>query len=221
MRRLWRRPLRETLGSKAIIISHSESLELVSKMLGISDWNTLSALLQSKRRNAALPDPARPGGAVNFPALPIRDFVPFPTMTFPLFVAREKTRQALDQAFHGNRQVVLVTQRDDAVEEPGLGDIYEVGVLARLLELERLPDGTMFGNKRLEGAMKIVVQAHRRVAISRFVSETGAFQAEISDVSEGPITDVPELIRKAVNRFESYAEARKASMPQALSPDLR
>jgi ATP-dependent Lon protease len=211
------------------------TMELVSKVLGISDWNTLSALLQSEGGNAAVPHPTRGGRAANWPALPIRDFVPFPTMTFPLFVAREKTKQALDQAFHGNREVVLVTQKDEAVEEPSLGDVYEVGVLARLLELERLPDGTTFGHqrlerlpdgttlghKRLQRAMKIVVQAHRRVVVCRFIGEAGAFQAEIADVSEGPITDAPELVCKAVDRFESYTEARKASMPQAWSPDLR
>jgi ATP-dependent Lon protease len=63
-------------------------------------------------------------------------------MTVPIFVARGKTKYALDQAFQNNREVVPVTQRDDAVEEPGFGDVYEVGVLARLPELERFPDGT-------------------------------------------------------------------------------
>jgi ATP-dependent Lon protease len=209
--------LRESLTAKGITISHSESLELISKVLGISDWNTLSALLQSEERKAAV-QAAKPGGAAICPALPIRDFVPFPTMTFPLFVAREKTKHALDQAFQSTREVVLVTQRDDAVEEPGSGDVYEVGVLAMLLELERLPDGTMFGNKRLEGAMKIDVQAHRRVVICRFMGEAGAFQAEIADVHEGPITDAPELISKAVDRFENYTAKRQASVPQASSP---
>ena len=60
-------------------------------------------------------------------------------MTFPIFVAREKTKHALDQAFQSNREVVLVTHRGDAVEEPGFSGVYEVGVLARLLELERFP----------------------------------------------------------------------------------
>jgi ATP-dependent Lon protease len=92
----------------------------------------------------------------------MKDFVLFPTMALPLFVAREKTKHALDQAFHS--EIVLVTQRDEAVEEPGFSDVYEVGVLARLLELERLPDGTM----------KIIVQAHRRVVICRFMGEAGA-----------------------------------------------
>jgi ATP-dependent Lon protease len=140
--------LRETLTAKAITISHSESLELVSKMLGISDWNALSALVQSEQRKAGVPA-AKPSGAAICPALPIKDFVLFPTMALPLFVAREKTKHALDQAFHSNREIVLVTQRDEAVEEPGFSDVYEVGVLARLLELERLPDDT---------TMKIIVQ---------------------------------------------------------------
>jgi len=203
--------LRETLTAKAITISHSESLELVSKMLGISDWNTLSALLQSEQRTAGVPA-IKPSGAAICPALPIRDFVTFPTMTLPLFVGREKTKYALDQAFQSNREVVLVTQRDDAVEEPGFGDIYEVGVLARLLELEPLADGT---------TLKIVVQAHRRVGICRFIGEAGAFQAEIADLNERPITDAPELVSKAVDRFESYTAERVASMPQVAVRQIR
>src|SRR5258707_6630583 len=88
--------LRESLTAKAFTISHSESLELVSKMLGVADWNTLSALLQAERRDSGVPAAKRLGGAVIYPAIPLRDLVPFPTATFPLFVGREKTIQALD-----------------------------------------------------------------------------------------------------------------------------
>jgi ATP-dependent Lon protease len=132
--------LRDTLNVKAMPISHSESLEMVSRLLGVNDWNTLSAPLQNERQEGQTSAPKSTQGAVRYPAIPIRDFVPFPTMHFPLFVGREKTKLALDRAFESHREVVLVVQRDASVNEPGFGDIYEVGVLARLLELQRLPD---------------------------------------------------------------------------------
>jgi ATP-dependent Lon protease len=177
-------------------------------MLGVSDWNTLSALLYADRREAGRPDAKRSGGAVSYPAIPIRDLVPFPTTTFPLFVGRPKTMHALDQAFERQREVVLAVQRESAVDEPGFDDVYEIGVLARLIELERRDDGTL----------KVLVQAHRRVMICRFVGETGAYQAEIADISEGPIPEAPELIQRAVKAFESYAAAREIRMPQIWPP---
>jgi ATP-dependent Lon protease len=200
--------LRESLTARAFTISHSESLELVSKMLGVSDWNTLSALLQAERRESGVPAVKRLGGAVTYPAIPLRDFVPFPTWTFPLFVGREKTIQALDRAFERQREVVLAVQKQDGVDEPGFDDVYEIGVLARLLELQRLDQGTL----------KVVVQAHRRVVICRFIGQTGAFQAEIADITEGPIPDAPFLIKRAVTRFESYAADREIQVRQVWPP---
>jgi ATP-dependent Lon protease len=200
--------LRESLTVKAFTISHSESLELVSKMLGVSDWNTLSALLQVERRDSGIPAAKRLGGAVTYPAIPLRDFVPFPTATFPLFVGREKTIQALDRAFERQREVVLAVQKQGGVDEPGFDDVYEIGVLARLLELQRLDQGTL----------KVVVQAHRRVLICRFIGQAGAFQAEIADITEGPIPDAPFLIKRAVTRFESYAADREIQLRQVWPP---
>jgi ATP-dependent Lon protease len=199
--------LRESLTTKSVTISHSESLELVSRMLGVSDW-TLSALLQADRRETSSPPAKRLEGAVSYPAIPLRDLVPFPTMIFPLFVGREKTIHALDHAFERQREVVVVVQRQAAVDDPGFDDVYEVGVIARLLELERLGDGTL----------KVLIQAYRRVVICRFVREAGAFQAEIADISEGPIPDAPELVQRAAERFKSYAAAREIDLPQTWPP---
>jgi ATP-dependent Lon protease len=196
--------LRETLTTKAIAISHSESLELVAKMLGVADWNTLSALLQTERREGGLP--VAPPHATNssYPVIPLRDLVPFPAGTFPLFVGRVKTMQALDQAFERQCEVVLVTQRDPAIDEPGFDDVYGIGVLAQLLELERLDGGTL----------KVMVRAQKRVAIRRFAGVSGAFEAEVTDVNEGPTQDAPDLIQQAIKHFEAYAEARDIRIPQ-------
>jgi ATP-dependent Lon protease len=200
--------LRESLTVKAVTISHSESLELVSRMLGVADWNTLSAVLLADRRGSASPAAGPTGATASYPALPLRDFVPFPTTSFPLFVGREKTIQALDRAFERQREVVLAVQKRAGVDEPGFDDVYEVGVLARLLELQRLDDRTL----------KVLVQAHRRVTICRFIGETGAFQAEVADISEGPIPDAPFLIKQAVTRFESYAADRAIQLRQMWPP---
>jgi ATP-dependent Lon protease len=197
--------LRESLTTKAIAISHSESLELVSKMLGVADWNTLSALLQADRRT---PVARLPSQAASYPAIPIRDLVPFPTMIFPLFIGRRKTIHALDHAFERQREVVLVVQRESAVDEPGFDDIYEVGVLARLLESRPMDGGTW----------KVLAQAHRRVIIRGFVEQDGAFHAETTDIREGPIPEAPFLINRAVKRFEDYAAAREIQMPQTSPP---
>jgi ATP-dependent Lon protease len=197
--------LRDSLSTKALSISHSESLELVSKMFGAADWNTLSALIQAGRHAPATAAAApQTESARTYPAMPIRDLVPFPSATFPLFVGRPKTIHAIDQAFQRQREIVLAVQKDSAVDEPGFDDICEMGVLAGILDLMPLPDGTL----------KVMVQAHRRVAIRRFFGETGAFLAEIADVSEGPIPAAPDLVENSVARFTVYAKARGISAPQ-------
>src|SRR5262249_35207621 len=110
--------LRTSLTAKAVTISHSESLELVSKMLGVADWNTLSAQIQAGRE-APIAAATPAGEAGRYPAIPIRDFVPFPSAMIPLFIGREKTIRALDHAFQRQREVVLAVQKDSGVDEPG------------------------------------------------------------------------------------------------------
>src|SRR5262245_9740223 len=140
--------LRESLTAKAVTVSHSESLELVSRMLGIADWNTLSALLQADRRPSGILQMGNPVArqrveAGRYPAVPIRDYVPFPTAVFPLFVGREKTMAALTQAFKSEREVVLAIQKDARVDEPGPQDVHEIGLLGQLIEHEQMEDGTL------------------------------------------------------------------------------
>jgi ATP-dependent Lon protease len=194
--------LRESLTTKAVTISHSESLELVSRMLGIADWNTLSALLQADRRPAAsvpaMPAVARERTeAGRYPAVPIRDFVPFPTAVFPLFIGREKTKAALDQAFKSRREVVLAIQKDSRVDALDPLDVHEIGLLAQLFELEQMEDGTL----------RVSAEARQRVAIRRFVTETDWYQADVADAGEGPIGEAAELVQRTVRRFEGYAAA--------------
>ncbi len=203
--------LRENLATKSFAITHSESLELVSKILGVADWNTLSALLQASRRETTSLVAKRLEGPVTYPAIPMRDLVPFPNATYPLFVGRKKTVQALDRAFERQREIVLAVQRQNGVDEPGFDDVYEVGVLARLFELRPLDDGTL----------KVLADVYRRVVIRRFIGESGEFEAEISEVSEGPIADAPVLIERAVKRFEAYVANREIRVPDFLPPLAR
>jgi ATP-dependent Lon protease len=199
--------LRESLTNRAITISHSESLELVSRMLGIADWNTLSALLQAD------PHPASGRPAVSaasrerteagrYPAVPIRDFVPLPTAVFPLYIGREKTKAALNEAFKSGREIVLAIQKDSSVDEPGPQDVHEIGLLGRLIERE--PDE--------DGSLRVLVEGRRRVAIRRFASDRDSYQADIEDAGEAPSLEATELVQGTLKRFERYAAANDIRM---------
>jgi ATP-dependent Lon protease len=195
--------LRESLTTKAVTISHSESLELVSKMLGVADWNTLSALLHAERRDTAAPIARLRTTTTLYPAMPLRDLVPFPNATYPMFVGRERSLQALNQAFEGGREVVLAIQREAAVDDPRFSDVYEIGVVAQLLELEPLADGTI----------RVLTRGLRRVALQSFAVETAAYQAEAVDVSEAAVRDARDLIRRIYQRFQDYTAAHGILVP--------
>lgn len=195
--------LRESLTTKDVTISHSESLELVSRMLGVADWNTLSALLHAERRDTIAPAARLKTTTALYPAIPLRDLVPFPNATYPLFVGREKTMQALNQAFEGGREVVVAIQREAAVDEPRFSDVYEIGILAQLLELETLGDGTL----------RVLTRGLRRVALRSFAAESTAYQAEVADVSEGATRDARDLIRGIYQRFQDYTAAHGILVP--------
>jgi ATP-dependent Lon protease len=190
--------LRQSLTQKSVNISHSESLELVSKMLGTADWNTLSALIQADRHEGAAVAAAVPSMPGRYPAIPLRDLVPFPTGIYPLFAGRKKTLRALDHAVERERDVVIVIQKDAALDEPDTGDLCEIGVMARLLQHRSQPDGTS----------RALVEVLRRVAVRRFLRESDAYQADIDDIGEAPVADAPELVAHAVERFKAYVEAR-------------
>ncbi|KJC55450.1 ATP-dependent protease [Bradyrhizobium sp. LTSP849] len=195
--------LRESLTTKAVTISHSESLELVSRMLGVADWNTLSALLHAERRDATVPAARLKTTTAVYPAVPLRDLVPFPNATYPMFVGRERTVQALNQAFEGGREIVVAIQQEAAVDEPRFSDVYEIGVLAQLLELEPLADGTF----------RVLTRAHRRVALRSFATEASGYQAEAAEVSEGAARDARDLIRRIYQRFQDYTAAHGILVP--------
>ncbi|MDA9402233.1 LON peptidase substrate-binding domain-containing protein [Bradyrhizobium sp. CCBAU 45389] len=195
--------LRQSLTTKDVTISHSESLELVSKMLGVADWNTLSAMLGADRGNIIAPAARLKTSTALYPAIPLRDLVPFPNATYPLFVGRDSTVRALNQAFDGGREVVVAIQRKAAVDEPRLADVYEIGILAQLLEFEPLADGTF----------RVLTRGLKRVALRSFAVESAAYQAEVADVSEGVARDARNLIRRIYQRFQDYTAAHGILVP--------
>ena len=119
-------------------------------------------MLQAERRDPAAPMVRLKTTTTLYPAIPLRDLVPFPNATYPLFVGRENTIQALNQAFEGGREVVLAIQRQAAVDDPRFSDVYEIGILAQLLELEPLDDGTF----------RVLTRGLRRVALRSFAAGT-------------------------------------------------
>lgn len=209
--------LREEMSSKQIILAHSETLEIVSKMLGFADWNTLSASINTGRSKPAQAD--RPVDAcVTLPVLPIKDFVPFPNVQMPLWVKRQNTVQALSQAFSRRRELAIVAQRSQSVEEPGRDDVYDVGVVARVLDVGPPSDEAIADTPGLEGSTQVLVQTQGRVGIRNFSGQAGRYEAQVDPIDEGAIPASPDLIERATALFDGYAAARGIVVPQMWPP---
>ena len=142
-----------------------------------------------------------------FPVLPLRDVVVFPHMVVPLFVGREKSIVALEQAMQKGKHIVLVAQHDAAKEEPGLEDIYQVGVLANILQLLKLPDGTV----------KVLVEGMQRIELTRveesdcFISLVRPMPLDAADPDEEKVA-----VRTLLTEFESYSKINSKVAPEAM-----
>src|SRR5579885_1098150 len=124
-----------------------------------------------------------------YPVLPLRDIVVFPHMVVPLFVGREKSVRALEEVMRGDKLILLATQRDRDQDDPTPRDIYEVGVLASVLQLLKLPDGTV----------KVLVEGKTRAAITGFTSTETFYEAEAAIVDEeGGEAHEAEALSRAV-----------------------
>ena len=209
--------LREAIEPKQITLTRSEALEIVSKMLGAKDWNTLSALINADRSRSAQANFAREEGAV-LPVLPIKDTVPFPNMQLPLWIKRPSTVQALSEALSSRREVVLVAQKSQGVEEPGDEDVYDIGVTARVLDVGPPSTEAIARSPVLEGSTQVVLQTQGRVAIRNFSGQTGRYQAAIEQIDEGGMQDSRDLIEEAAAQFEVYANARDIVVPKMWPP---
>jgi ATP-dependent Lon protease len=144
------------------------------------------------------------------PILPLRDIVVFPHQPVPLFVGREKSVRALEEAMKNDgKQILLATQKDKDDDDPAPEGIYDVGVVATVLQLLKLPDGTV----------KVLVEGRARAGISRFTGQEEYYEAEIAYVAEdgSGSAEAEALSRAVVEQFENYVKLNKKVPPEALA----
>ena len=146
-----------------------------------------------------------------YPVLPLRDVVVYPHMVIPLFVGRGKSIKALDQAMEGNKQILLVAQKLAGEDDPKIEEIYEIGTLSNILQMLKLPDGTI----------KVLVEGVRRVKIIEFTQMEDLFAASVDQVeeteTESEDKELDVLSRSTMHQFEQYIKLNKKVPPEILS----
>lgn len=148
------------------------------------------------------------GKVQELPLLPLRDLIIFPHMMMPLFVGREKSINALEEAMSKQTDIVLAAQRDAKTNNPEPKDIYSIGTLGTIIQLLRLPDGTV----------KVLVEGKRRVKIGNFVNNDNFFKVQCEVISEDVANPVEAqaLIRSVKSTFETYVKLNKRIPPEIL-----
>lgn len=144
------------------------------------------------------------------PVLPLRDVVVYPHMVIPLFVGREKSIKALDTAMQNNKQILLVAQKSAETDDPAIGDMHGIGTLANILQLLKLPDGTV----------KVLVEGGSRTEIERFVATDDFFSARFKALDDQIALDEREtevLMRSAMGLFDQYVKLNKKVPPEVLT----
>jgi ATP-dependent Lon protease len=136
-----------------------------------------------------------------FPVLPLRDIVVFPNMVVPLFVGRDKSVAALETAMNADKEIFLVAQLDPAEDDPGQDDVYDIGVIATVLQLLKLPDGTV----------RVLVEGKARAALDTLSGSNDFLTATVKllDESEASGAEVTALMRSVVDQFENYSKLNK------------
>ena len=145
----------------------------------------------------------------SYPVLPLRDIVVFPHMIVPLFVGREKSVRALEEVMQDDKQILLSSQIDPGQDDPDHEGIYKVGVLANVLQLLKLPDGTV----------KVLVEGRSRVKITEFVANDSFFEASCEPLHEvpGEEAEIEALVRNVSAEFERYAKIKKNIPEEAMA----
>ena len=146
---------------------------------------------------------------IEIPVLALRDVVVYPHMVIPLFVGREKSIRCLEAAMENEKQIFLVAQKDAGVDEPDADDIYTVGTIATILQLLKLPDGTV----------KVLVEGSVRGEIEGYEQSEPFFVANVNKTEDGAIDESEQevLIRSAVSQFEGYVKLNKKIPPEVLT----
>ena len=144
-----------------------------------------------------------------YPVLPLRDIVVFPHMIVPLFVGREKSVRALEEVMRDDKQILLSSQRDASEDDPAPEGIYDMGVLANVLQLLKLPDGTV----------KVLVEGRSRVRITRYLDNDRFFEAHAEPLEEvlAEGSEIEALTRSVAREFERYAKIKKSIPEEALA----
>jgi ATP-dependent Lon protease len=143
------------------------------------------------------------------PVLPLRDVVVYPHMVIPLFVGRDKSIRALERSMESDKKILLVAQKDAAQDQPDADDIYNIGTVSTILQMLKLPDGTV----------KVLVEGAQRAAIVHFVETDGFFAAEVSitESSLGDAREIEILARSLLEQFEQYVKLNKKVPPEVLA----
>ena len=146
---------------------------------------------------------------VIIPVLPLRDVVVYPHMVIPLFVGREKSIRCLEAAMEQEKRILLVAQKEAATDEPAFDDLYRVGTIANILQLLKLPDGTV----------KVLVEGAQRAELEQFSEQGGFFVGEARLCESIAIAEKEEevLVRSAIGQFESYIKLNKKIPPEVLA----
>lgn len=153
--------------------------------------------------------PLVPGTTDTYPVLPLRDIVVFPHMIVPLFVGREKSIRALEEVVKNDGLILLATQKNAGDDDPETGDIYEIGTLARVLQLLKLPDSTV----------KVLVEGIGRAKAATYIATDSFYQAEAEALAEEPgkKVEVEALARSVVSEFENYVKLNKKISPEIVA----
>ncbi len=149
------------------------------------------------------------GSEVNLPVLPLRDVVVFPYMVIPLFVGRRKSIRALEQAMESNKQIMLVAQKSASDDDPTAEHIHRIGTTATILQLLKLPDGTV----------KVLVEGERRAAVRQYTAIDDYFQADVAQM-QVPEIDPKEgeaLMRSVLSEFDQYVKLNMKIPPEILT----
>lgn len=143
-----------------------------------------------------------------YPVLPLRDIVVFPGMVVPLFVGREKSVKALEQVVKQNGKILLVAQKNGGQDDPGKEDIFSIGTLASILQLLRLPDGTV----------KVLVEGVSRAEITSFLENPDFYEVNAEHLPEedSSIEETEAMFRTVVSQFEQYVKLNKKIQPETL-----
>ncbi len=149
-----------------------------------------------------------PKGGLRVPLLPLRDIIVFPHMVVPLFVGRQKSIRALEEAMNRQKFILLAAQKDAKTNEPAEADIYRVGTLGTVVQLLRLPDGTV----------KVLVEGKKRARIQRYVPNPDYFLVEVEEIEEvcAQTTEIEALCRSVNSTFESYVKLNKKIPPEMI-----